>query len=141
MFQKILVPVDGSPISDAGISLAIKLAAPLHAKVRFVYVVEPARVLEVASAPITVLEPDIAKAAGKEFLAEAVARARSAEVNTSSELAEGPATDKILEAARSFGADVIVMGTHGRGGIMRAVLGSVAEGVIRRAHIPVLVTR
>ena len=141
MFKKILVPVDGSSISDSGVSLAIKVGAANHAHLRFIYVVEPTKIVEAASAPITVLDPDIAKAAGREFLAEAVARAHDAGIETSSELIEGFAVDKILDMARSFGADVIVMGTHGRGGLMRAVLGSVAEGVIRRSQIPVLVTR
>lgn len=54
---------------------------------------------------------------------------------------KGDAIETIVEAAKQFSVDLIVIGTHGRGGIMRAILGSVAEGVMRHSDVPVVVVR
>ncbi|MEZ4240736.1 MAG: universal stress protein, partial [Myxococcota bacterium] len=69
----------------------------------------------------------------------AARRAGAPEVDVAVEV--GPVVDGVLAAAEELGADLIVMGTHGRTGLARMVLGSVAEGVVHRAHVPVMLVR
>ena len=71
----------------------------------------------------------------------AINQATSGGVSADTCLEEGPSVTTILEVARDQHADLIVMGSHGRGGITRVLLGSVTEGVLRHTHVPVMVTR
>jgi nucleotide-binding universal stress UspA family protein len=87
---------------------------------------------------------DSLRASGNKALEEASALAKKArvEVNTAMVEARGrPVSDLILADARKFGADLIVMGTHGRRGLNRLLLGSDAERVLRQASVPVLLVR
>ena len=142
MFKDILVPVDGSAPSDAAVKLAAKVAAGEHAKVTFAHVVEIGKLAAMA-APSS-LDPafalDAARTAGEELLARAKASAASAHLKVATILLEGDTVEALLDLTRSQTFDLIIVGSHGRGGISRAILGSVAEGILRRASIPVLVT-
>jgi nucleotide-binding universal stress UspA family protein len=77
----------------------------------------------------------------RQRLAAAVARARRTGIPASAILVEGLPTDEILRAARHQRADLIVLGTHGRTGLRRAFMGSVAERVVSQACCPVLMVR
>jgi nucleotide-binding universal stress UspA family protein len=142
VFKDILVPVDGSAPSDAAVKLAAKVAADEHAKVTFAHVVEIGKLAAMA-APSS-LDPafalDAARSAGEELLARAKASAASAHLKVTTILLEGDTVEALLDFTRSQTFDLIIVGSHGRGGISRAILGSVAEGILRRASIPVLVT-
>jgi len=145
MFKKILVPVDGSAPSNAAVALAVRLARDQEAKVVFTHVCEVAKIAAMVSAPAVSIDPSYALEAEREVgeaaLHDAVDRAKGGGIDADSWIEEGACVDTILNAARQHKADLIVIGSHGRGGIARALLGSVAEGVLRHADIPVLVTR
>src|SRR5579864_1608877 len=141
MFTKILVPVDGSPPSNAAVDLALRIAAENKAAVKFVHVVELSRIAALSgpSAIDPALAIDAACAAGKSVLDQATEKAQAAGVTCKSELLEDECVPSVVQAAHQAKADLIVAGSHGRTGIPRAFLGSVAEGILRRADIPVLI--
>jgi nucleotide-binding universal stress UspA family protein len=141
MFQRILVPVDGSEQSDAAVALALRMASEDKGELIFVHAVELNRIAALAGpAP---LDPsmaiDAACRVGNELLDATKAKADAAGVRCTTELPEDECVGSVLELARQKKADLIVVGSHGRSGISRALLGSVAEGILRRSPVPVLV--
>jgi nucleotide-binding universal stress UspA family protein len=145
MFKKILVPVDGSEPSDAAVALAVRLAYDQGAKLLFLHVSEVARIAAMVSSTTMCVDPspalDAERAAGEEALQRAETVARKSAIPVESLLVEGASPDSIVSTASRRSVDLIVMGSHGRGGIQRALLGSVAEGVLRQSAVPVLVAR
>ncbi|HEY5093885.1 MAG TPA: universal stress protein [Candidatus Eremiobacteraceae bacterium] len=145
LFKKLLVPVDGSAPSDAAVTLAIRLARDQDARLVFLHVSEVARIAAMVTTTGMCVDPTPAlnaeHAFGAEALHDAEAQARQSMVQSEALLVEGRSADSILETAFRNGTDLIVMGSHGRGGIPRALLGSVAEDVLRKSKVPVLVTR
>ena len=144
MFKTILVPVDGSEPSNVAQDLVLRLAADQHANVVFVHAVELNKVaasFEPFSGANASLAIDAAYDDAKATLKSAEDAAKVLQVPCSSKTIEDECVNAILASAREAHADLIVIGTHGRGGVVRAVLGSVAEGVARRATIPVMIAR
>ncbi|HET7548580.1 MAG TPA: universal stress protein [Usitatibacter sp.] len=145
MYRKILVPIDGSPPSAKGLREAIELAKNQKAKLRLVHVVDASVVIGVTEWP-TQLQPliDGLLDNGRHILERAARMVEKAGVKVESQLYEsmsGPAAATILRDARKSGADLIVMGTHGRRGIRRLVMGSDAEHVLRESKVPLLLVR
>ena len=145
MYKKILVPVDGSAASQRGLAEAIKLAKALNASLHLLHIVDEF-VMTVAYAPVP-YEPNFNEALrklGESTLKKAeesvIAQGLKPEVELI-EMIGGRAADKIVEQAQRSGADLIVMGTHGRRGVRRLVMGSDAELVVRAAPAPVLLVR
>ena len=141
-YKRILVPVDGSSTSARGMSEAIRLAKAGRARLKLVHVVEefPAIGAAEAGANIGPLLESLAQA-GRRTLARLERAARHAGARPESALVEkfgGRVADAIVEQATSWRADLIVMGTHGRRGVDRLLLGSDAELVIRYSPVPVL---
>lgn len=141
MFHKILVPVDGSEPSEAAVSLALRIADEDKADVIFVHAIEISKLAALAG-PAN-MDPSVAITAacdaGTALLNEVKQRADKVHVRSSLEMPEDECVPSVLQLARHHKADVIVVGSHGRTGIPRALLGSVAEGILRRSPIPVLV--
>lgn len=145
MYTKILVPIDGSATSVKGLTEAIKLAKALKARVKLIHVVNEL-LADYTLAPSVYYEKiiDGERQAGRATLANAQAYARSLDFEVEVELIEtigARASSIIVEAAKQSGADLIVMGTHGRRGLQRLALGSDAELVLRSATVPVLMVR
>lgn len=142
MFTNILVAVDGSAPSKAAVKLALRLALERQAKITFAHAIAVSRI--VAMTTPTSIDPgyaiEAARAGGNEVLNQARAEASGSSVTVSTELIEGECVTALLDLATQRKADLIVVGSHGRGGISRALLGSIAEGILRRSKIPVLVT-
>jgi nucleotide-binding universal stress UspA family protein len=145
MYKKILVPVDGSATSQGGLLEAIKLAKNQGAQLRLFYMVSD-RVVDCGYGSST-LGGDLiasARAGGLTILsdAEALTRREGLEPETLMvESLDGSAAASIVAQAKSWPADLIVMGTHGRKGLIRMALGSDAERVARDAPVPVLLVR
>src|SRR6476620_293912 len=143
MYRRILVPVDGSATSKLGLRHALGLAKDQHARIRVMNVLDDlalAPMLDGYPVDITMLI-DSMKARGDKALDEAIRLAQKAGVNAERALVEGRGhlvSDTILADAKKFRADVIVMGTHGRRGLNRLLMGSDAERVLRESHVPVL---
>jgi nucleotide-binding universal stress UspA family protein len=139
-YKRILVPVDGSPTSTKGLKAAIKLARESRGRLLLLHVVEEYSAFispEVGASIGPILEG--MRAAGKRTLARVARNASGAKPQQI--LAEnfgGRVADTIVKEAKRARADLIVMGTHGRRGINRALLGSDAETVVRYSPIPVL---
>lgn len=146
MYKRILVPVDGSATSRRGLRAAVKLAKAQRARLVILHVVD---VLPLYAMPegAAIVDPglvDSLRAGGKKVLAKAVAEARRAGVTPKAVLAEniaGRVADVIVRQARKARADLLVLGTHGRRGLSRMVMGSDAELVVRHASAPVLLVR
>jgi nucleotide-binding universal stress UspA family protein len=141
-FKRILVPVDGSSTSAKGMKAAIRLARENRAKLLLLHVVEEYTAF-IAPEAGTSIGPiiDGLRAAGKRTLARVARSAAAAGARPQALLAEnlgGRVADSIVKEARRARADLIVMGTHGRRGLKRALLGSDAETVVRYSPIPVL---
>jgi len=145
MYQRILVPVDGSLTSQRGLDESFALAHALGSTLHLLNVVEPGLLIDTTSMhvpPAHVL--DELRAAGERLVFDAAARARHEGIRAHASVRCEPGqriADAILTACRQCGADLIVMGTHGRHGIERLALGSDAEDVLRRSPVPVLVVR
>jgi nucleotide-binding universal stress UspA family protein len=145
MYERILVPIDGSPTARRGLDEAIALASKLGSTLHLLYVVD-ARLL---IAEVSVFAPpnqllDDWRATGEKLLGEALALAKAQGVAADSAVRCDPGLrvcDLILQEVASVGAQLIVMGTHGRRGLSRLTLGSDAELVLRESPVPVLLVR
>lgn len=146
MYEKILVPVDGSPTAMVGLTEAIALARAMGSTLHLLHVVDELSLMSSFEAAMA-LPPnvfDLMKEAGQEVLEAAQARVRAAGVPVQAELVEsyaGRVSDLILAKAQEWGAQIIVLGTHGRRGVGRVLLGSDAEQVLRQSPVPVLLVR
>ena len=145
MYKRIFVPIDGSSAANLGLREALRLARQHGASVCLFHAVEESFV---TSAGVAVMSPDeLSKAfrdAGREILAKAEALARRWGVRARAVLGDpetGPVADAIIREAKRCKADLIVMGTHGRRGVRRLVMGSDAEQVLRETTVPVLMVR
>ncbi len=144
MFEHILVPVDGSSNSSQAIGKAIAIAKAFDSAVTLIYVIDPYA--------FTGMGTDFSYGQA-EYLGAATAEAHEAirtakqtfqdhSVAVTASVVEGHAIYRgILETAESVGADLVVMGSHGRRGLEKLVLGSVTAQVLSHAHLPVLVVR
>jgi nucleotide-binding universal stress UspA family protein len=147
MYRRILVPIDGSAISLVGLEHALALAKDQEARVRILNVIDERVLTTMMVEPVAVPIDDILesmRAEGRKVLEKALARAKRAGVNAEAVQVASrgrPVSDVILSEARRARADVIVMGTHGRRGLNRLLLGSDAERVLRDSPVPVLLTR
>ncbi len=141
MYRKILVPVDGSEASTAGLREAIKLAKGPGCQIQLVHVVNEF-IPDYGYAGVYAAEfMDSLRKTGQNILDSAEAFAQREGLKPSCVLLEavgGQAADSILEQAKAWVPDLIVMGTHGRRGLVRMVMGSDAEAVVRGATVPVL---
>jgi nucleotide-binding universal stress UspA family protein len=145
MYKKILVPVDGSDTSLLGLWEAIRLAKDQKAEVRLLHVVHDFLVAGGHGAAVytSQLRKDL-RDRGEAVLKDAAGVARHQGVEAETKIAETPGGGVgtvIVEEAQNWPADLIVLGTHGRRGIRRLVMGSDAEYVVRTTPVPVLLVR
>jgi len=148
MFKNILVPIDGSRTSDLGLDEAIKLAKNQEATLYLLHVVDDHALLQSAAttSESTFIDGllEALRGNGKKIIAEAEAKVRKQDIRSKSILIENLGSrisDLILNQVRELNADLIVLGTHGRRGVRRLVMGSDAEGVVRETTVPVLLVR
>lgn len=144
LYQHILVPIDGSETSMVAMKEAIKLGKALNSKITVVQVmaldpfiadvyVKTGQTNELIERTRTYLL-DILEKAKLEFANEGI--------TVETKLLEGFVVhEEIIQAAQDLNADLIVMGSHGRTGVRKLVLGSVAQKVLGESHIPVLIVR
>lgn len=138
MYNRILVPTDGSEEGEHAVAHALDLAEAHGAAVHTLYVVNTASYagLPMESSWEGVDELLRADAEAALEAVEEMATDRSIEIETA--ISEGSPSRQIVRYAESEGCDLIVMGTHGRGGLDRLLLGSVTEKVVRSSSVPVL---
>jgi len=146
MYQRILVPVDGSSTSAQGLSEAIALAKLTGGRIRLLHVIrEPFEAIGIDGAMCSGVDIyKLVREGGELVLAKATEQVKAHGIAVDSELLDsfdGRVCDLVVRAAQTWSADLIVIGTHGRRGVGRMLLGSDAEQILRLAPIPVLLVR
>jgi len=140
--KTILVPIDFSAFSEYALDYAVSLATKLDAKVHVLHVIGiPTLGVQELGVAVSASMMDQIVKDNQSALDKLVDARRSTGVIGDVMLRTGDARDLILQAREEISADLIVMGTHGRRGVSRALLGSVAENVVRAAPCPVLTIR
>lgn len=144
MFEQILVPVDGSPTSLRAVDQAIAIAKAFNSTVSVVSIVDPYPLMGMNS-EIPYAQEDFRKAAkaeAEQATKVACEQLRAAGVNAKGEVLESHTVWRgVLEAAGKAHADLVLMGSHGRHGLEKLVLGSVTQRVLQHASLPVMVVR
>ena len=151
MYKEILVPLDGSEISASALPTARQLAEALGARVHLLQVTSQSEEFSVMrGAEFGTMGSDYSQQVLDEvltaqherierYLNEVGDELASAGINVVKAVEDGQPADKIVDYAEASGIDVIVMSTHGRGGVRRFLVGSVTDKVIRSTNLPVLV--
>jgi nucleotide-binding universal stress UspA family protein len=146
MFKRVLVPVDGSPTSIRALTTALQLARENSAQIRLLYVVEELAYLsgydQFGGYSVDVAR--VIRESGQKVLDDSMVIANAAGVQTDHVLVDAFAQrlgEAVADAAKAWNADLVVVGTHGRRGIGRMLMGSGAEEIVRLAPVPVLVVR
>lgn len=138
--KTILVATDFSDTADAGVEYAVALAKKLDAKLYLLNTIGvPAYGIPELGVAVTSTMIDTIVRGNQEALDKLAKQYAPMKIEVV--LRTGDPRDLIVQTAADVHADLIVMGTHGRRGVSRALLGSVAEGVLRHAHCPVLTIR
>ena len=146
MYQRILVPVDGSATSNAGLDEAMMLARAGAARILLLHVVDEMPFI-MSTEGYGAMSGDVfglLKEAGEKILADAQARVEKAGIAVESRVFDsfgGRLCDRVVEQVQAWSADLLVLGTHGRRGPRRVLLGSDAEQILRIATVPVLLVR
>ena len=146
MYKRILVPLDGSETSNKALSAALRLAGESGGRVRLAHAVEELGYLN-GFGSYGAYSEDLVKSMrenGARILNDGMAIAQAAGVEVDNTLYDNfgqRLAEVICDAARRWNADLIVVGTHGRRGVGRVLMGSGAEQIIRDAPVPVLVIR
>ena len=146
MYQRILVPIDGSATSERGLTEAIAIARMSGGSIRLLHVLDELVFVSGFETGATYLNTVLPKLRrhSEEILAAARERAAATGIGVDTLCVECFArrtSDIIIEQATAWPADLIVLGTHGRRGVSRLMLGSDAEQVLRMAPMPVLLIR
>lgn len=135
MYDAILLPTDGSPAAEAATEHGIHMAARNDATVHAVYVADVTDIGTLAEDDEDLVEQ------GYEILDSVVREAEDAGLDVVEDVLEGTPHERLLEYARRNEIDAIVIGTHGKSGLSRVLLGSTAEKVVRESPVPVLTVR
>lgn len=144
MYQRILVPIDGSATSERALDEAIKFAQQHNAQVEVVHVLEDIWYFDNEDYLNYAELIQAMRGVGEKILAQAQKKFKQAGVAAEIKLLETQGeriASVIVTEAKNNRSDLIIIGTHGRSGFSRMLFGSIAEGVVRTAHIPILLAR
>lgn len=146
MYDRILVALDGSATADRALDEAIRLARKLDTELVIAHVIDNSYLkYDVGYLDVSGFT-EMLIGSGKQIVADAHAKAETAGVRASTVVVDDPlgtfdVGEAIEQAAHDANAQLLVLGTHGRRGFRRFLLGSVAESVVRRSSLPVLLVR
>jgi nucleotide-binding universal stress UspA family protein len=156
MFKRILVPLDGSRFASKALKYAEEIADKFQAEIVLIQIVKPAVAI---TAPVTgesiIQSPAVTEAAvqlamsedkrnvsiAKQYLSKKTREINAKNITSSYNVVIGDPADSIIQFSRKHKIDLIIMTTHGKSGILRAVMGSVADALVRKSGKPVLVIR
>ncbi len=145
MYKKILVPLDGSPLAEAALPPVVELAQCTGAKIILLRVlltpVYEYMMTDPVVATVTAEAKEINRDEVQNYLEYMAAGLRQKGLTVETQVCEGPIADAILDYAESIHTDLIAMSTHGRSGLARWLIGSVADKVVHAATMPVLLVR
>lgn len=143
--MKLLIAIDGSDFSQAALQSVIARPWPSDTEVKVLHVVEPPSLL--MGREMGGYDPEFEmvwkalREQAKDLVEKAAEKLRGAKFTVSTELAEGDPKSEIIDSANKWHAHMIVLGSHGRAGLSRFLLGSVSQAVVRHAHCSVEVVR
>jgi nucleotide-binding universal stress UspA family protein len=142
MYNRILVPLDGSKTAEAILPFVLEIAGPLDIEVTLLRVVVPIppSVVE-GSRHVVVEDTEARRAEAERYLDSLAAELRDRGVRVRTVVRRGDPVTEIASAARELEVDLVAMTTHGRSGLGRLLFGSVAEAVLRSTDLPVLMMR
>lgn len=141
LFKNIILATDGSKYSENAVEYAVELAKISKAKISTIYVVDTGAF---ATIPMDVAWENIyelLKTEGNEATEKVEAEAKKSDVDVECFVVEGHPAEEIIKLSKTIPADLIVMGTLGKRGLDRFLLGSVAEKVSRTSTVPVMIVR
>ncbi len=138
--KSILCPLDFSDASKNAFRYACEFARAMGSKIRLLNVVEPRPLAADMTLTYIPVEEDLEKAA-MEDMQPLVEEAKSKGIEVDAEVVIGIPADVILEQIDESDASMLIMGSHGKTGLSRLLMGSVAEGVVRKAKVPVLIVK
>ena len=143
MYQRVLVPLDGSPVAEAILPFIEQIAGPLDMEIMLLRVVPVSSFLDVVAMAKEVQagEPILKELEAQGYLEPLVETLKAKGVGVGARVRIGDPATEIVAAAQEIGADLIAMTTHGRSGLGRLLFGSVAEAVLRGSPIPVFLMR
>ena len=145
MYKRIVVPVDGSETAQKALTTALQMARESNGCVHLVHVVEG--LTPMAADPYGAYSGEVVEVmrqSGRKILDDALALARAEGVQANTQLFDNfgeRLAEVVADSATRFNADLMVVGTHGRRGLGRVLMGSGAEQIIRLSPVPVLVLR
>ena len=139
--KKVMIPTDGSDYSMRAAEYGISLGRMLNAEITIVYVIDTVALDKISKAGEKENVESELRQDGERYLRFIKGLSEKANLKTSTLLLRGSPFEQIVHLAKSMNVDLIVMGTYGRRGTDRILMGSVAERVIEYAHCPVLVVR
>ncbi len=140
-FRRVLIAVDGEPVAAHAADVGVDLARSLGTEMAFVTVVDSSLAYPADTGVVSPNELLALARQDAKKLIDIFRQRLSQQTGVMEFILTGSPATEIAKAAKEWPADVIVIGSHGRGGVPRALLGSVAEGVMRHAPCPVLVIR
>ncbi|MCC7106471.1 MAG: universal stress protein [Chloroflexi bacterium] len=138
---KVVVPLDGSPLAEAVFATIEQLATGYRSDLVVIRAVEPLNYAYAEGYAYVALDPEAELAEARDYVNAAAARLRETGLKVEAEVRSGYAAPTIEAVARARQADLIAMSTHGRGGLARLVMGSVATGTLQRSSVPLLLIR
>ncbi|HID47242.1 MAG TPA: universal stress protein [Methanothermococcus okinawensis] len=141
LYKKILIPTDNSPVSIEAARHGLEIARLMNSKVYVIYVVDIMPFIGLPTEGFWETMREVLEEEGKEAFKKIEEIARELGVKITTEILEGNPAREIVEYGERKGVDLIVMGTSGKSGIDRLLLGSVAEKVSRKAQCPVLLVK
>ena len=142
MYKRALVALDGSPVAETIMPFILEIAGPLDLEVVLLRVIQPVPPVVIeGSRHVEVEDLEARRIDAEEYLAPLAVELRGKGVRVTTAVRRGVPAEEIVAAALEAGADLIAMSTHGRGGLGRIIFGSVAQAVLRQAHVPVFLLR
>jgi len=145
MFKHLLVPTDGSPLSEAALRMAVGLAKENSARITGLYMVRPFHMTVYSAEMVGSDQADLQsvdRARAEQYLENMRSIATAAGVECDAEAPTGAHPyEAILDTAKARHCDLIVMASHGHGGIRGLLLGSETQKVLTHSHLPILVVR
>ena len=143
--MKILIAIDGSDFSQAALQSVIARPWPPNTSVKVLHVVEPPSLI--MGREMAAYDPEFEavwkalREQAKDLVEKAAEKLRAGQFIVSTELVEGDPKSQIIDVANAWHADMIVLGSHGRTGLSRFLIGSVSQAVVRHAHCSVEIIR
>jgi nucleotide-binding universal stress UspA family protein len=140
MFERMLVPLDGSPLAECVLPHVVAMAAPLGAKVTVLHVSEPPDADE-AVQPVNAVTWQLKKVEAEAYVDGVAARLREAGLTVQSQRLEGRAAEQILVYAHRHGCDLILLSSHGWTGLTGWNVSSVVQKIVARARVSIMIVR